>query len=383
MKRPRNFGGFISPDTRTFPGEIRVFTPEGANAFAQNLNATAVISRDYGKTMGINFSSYQTVNLKITNDDMQVARESNAIFSLKYPAQNILDNIRTGSLLVTMAHFHTRPNRVKYLNQRGISTISLDGIVDNRGKRLVENLNAVAWNSADVLFDYLEKTNPLFFRRKFFKALILGSGAVGQQATDSLIHLGNRERKKIHPIKSLVLIIGRNVVGDRIFLHKLLKETDILVDATNRNDPSVPLLMNSDLSYLKENAIILDLTADSYDPFEVKNCMQRSMVKAIEGIPTGDANKFIFSREDPKYASSIPRDIPAKVRRLTISHGSWPAIKPSESMVHYENQLIPLIRSFMEVSDNIQNAYLLLNPKSVNPLERALYRGTLRAYVEN
>ncbi|MEZ4645546.1 MAG: hypothetical protein R3E31_22900 [Chloroflexota bacterium] len=52
--------------------------------------------------------------------------------------------------LISMVHFPTRPRRVALLRELGLETISLDSIKDDSGRRLIENLRAVAWNGVKV-----------------------------------------------------------------------------------------------------------------------------------------------------------------------------------------------------------------------------------------
>jgi alanine dehydrogenase len=60
--------------------------------------------------------------------------------------------MRPGSVLVTMAHFPTRPGRVALLKQLGVRCVSLDCVKDDLGRRLVENLRAVGYNGVRAAF---------------------------------------------------------------------------------------------------------------------------------------------------------------------------------------------------------------------------------------
>jgi alanine dehydrogenase len=377
MNDLKNYVGFINPNKKDYPGEIRVFTPNSIQSIAKLFRATIILPKNYGKEMGLNNYVKKIPNVKFVSNDIEVVKKSNIVFSLKYPKEEILDKMKPETILFSMIHFHTMPNRVKYLKKKNIYALSLDGIVDDNNIRLVENLKAVAWNGVDKLFEYLENTKPDFLKKKKINVLIMGSGAVGQKAVDAIIHLGNKERRKKYNIKILPIVAGKDITEDKELLLNLLTQIEILIDATSRRNPAFPIIKNSELSKLNEEAIILDLSADSYAPFNITNGFNRWMVKAIEGIPTGNANQYIFNVNDPNYELFIPKDIPHKIKRTTISHGSWPAIKPYESMVHYENQIIPLIITLVKKDNNIRKAYLSLSNKSENPLERALYRGSL------
>ena len=70
----------------------------------------------------------------------------------------------------------------------------------------------------------------------------------------------------------------------------------------------------------------------------------------------------------------MPKSIPSKHRRTTVTCYSWPGVHPEACMHHYARQLEPLVyHLFKKGYDGI----------SINGdyFERALYRGTLKAWL--
>lgn len=374
--------GALLPNFEYFPGENRVFTARGLGIFAQSLNALVVLPEGYDKIMPSGPGDFGT-GFDFLENNKSVARQSDIVLSLKYPDQSVIDQINPGTVLMSMAHFQTRPGRVSLLREREIKTISLDGIVDDNGDRLVEDLRSVAWNGTQALFEYVETARPELLKRKQIKVSVLGSGPVGRHAADAMIHLGDPKRRESHNLAVKVEIIGKHTTENPSLTVNSLSDCDILVDATNRRSPGIPVIKNDDLEKLKPDLIILDLATDYYDPAIINNGQARTMVKAIEGIPTGDAKKFIFEPSDKTYGESIPRDVPQKNRRLVISNGSWPALKPVESMIRYESQLINLIMALARLSPIPARAYDMLKVDSDYPFERALYRGSLKFAEKN
>ena len=61
-----------------------------------------------------------------------------------------------------------------------------------------------------------------------------------------------------------------------------LHATDLLIDATLRPDPSVPVVPNGWLSVMPQHAVLLDLAADPYDATALP-----PTIKGIEGVPHG------------------------------------------------------------------------------------------------
>jgi alanine dehydrogenase len=201
----------------------------------------------------------------------------------------------------------------------------------------------------------------------------MGMGPVGREAAAASCYFGERRNKQKFPNVKGVLAHGfvSDITSDKEIMLELLKKCDILVDATFRRDASKYIITNDMLEVMPEHSVILDLTADPYD-----TTIDPPQVKGIEGIPTGTLDKMVFYKDDPDFAKDIPDFVNTKVRRTTVSCNAWPGIHPRRCMEIYGYQIFPFIRLLFRKS------YEELSIDSIDPIERALYRGTYRAYKE-
>ena len=146
--------------------------------------------------------------------------------------------------------------------------------------------------------------------------------------------------------------------------------TDILVDATQRPDPSQPVISNAWIGWLPSHAIITDL---SVDPYLLDN--DPPVVRGIEGIPQGSLDKYVFMADDPDWDLTVPSSIASTERRTVISCYSWPGIFPKACMQHYGEQLTPLMKRLAG------KGYAGLSLEG-DFFERGLFRGTLKYWLE-
>ncbi len=220
--------------------------------------------------------------------------------------------LRRGAVLVSMLHFSTRPARVAMLTELGIDALSLDLIRNEDGRRLVENLRSVAWNGVAAAFAALERTWPNLLNphRSTVKVTILGAGRVGRHAVEFATKYGDDARNDAFGRIGLpgveVVTAGRNLTGDAGYLKGRLAVTDVLVDATARRDPSVPVVPNAWIAVLPDHAVICDLAVD---PYLLDN--EPPIVRGIEGIPQGDLDQWEFAPDDPAW-DALPPGIPTR-----------------------------------------------------------------------
>jgi alanine dehydrogenase len=272
-----------------------------------------------------------------------------------------------------MLHFNSHAQRAMRLKALGVNAIALDTIIDDEGTRLVEDMRAVAWNGVDAAFRVLMRSQPDFKsrRRPHTHVTILGAGMVGRHAVEAATKFGDRaraDRLRVNGIPGAeVTVLGRNMTDDETYMRWRLAITDVLVDAVAREDLSQPILPNDWLGELPEHAVICDLAVDPYLPLEVP-----PVVRGIEGIPMGDMSHYEFSPDDPAW-EELPPCVPTDNRRWVVSCYGWPGIQPEASMLHYGEQIAPL----MDVLIERGGASGLRT--SGTRLERALCRGSLRS----
>jgi alanine dehydrogenase len=369
------------PQTIGFPrmmkeaGEKRVFLPEFVR-FLSGLGATVFIEEGYGSRSGFSFEDYQRSNPSVRMCARREAFQQDVVMVLRSPRPDEFELLCPGACLISMLHFPTRPKRVQRLQALGVNAISLDSIANDNNRRLVEDMRAVAWNGLEAAFGVLEQRWPGLVRPdgQPIHVLILGAGMVGKHAVEAATKLGNVERNNQHMEDGgpgvVAMTIGRNVTGNAGLMGRLLREVDILVDASQRRDPSQPIILNDWIGRLPAHTVITDLAVDPYTLDAIP-----PVVRGIEGIPQGNLDKHVFAPDDEDWTNTVPEAIPARQRRTVVSCYSWPGVHPEASMRHYAQQLEPL----MEVL--FAKGYDGLSPDG-GYFERALYRGTLHAWLK-
>jgi alanine dehydrogenase len=363
------------PRMKKEEGEKRVFLPDFIQ-FLTGLGATVFIEAGYGSRSGLSFLDYQRGNLSVQSCNRKEAFHKEIVVMLRAPETEEFKMIQRGTCLVSMLHYPTRPKRVERLKKQGIKAISLDSIMNDSKVRLVENMKAVAWNGLETAFDLLEQQWPDLIRPdgQPIRVLILGTGMIGKHAVDAATKLGSIERNLLHIQKqgpgAIAVTVGRNVTYQSAIMESLFRQTDILVDATQRLNPSLPVIRNDWISWLPEHALIVDL---SVDPYTID--ISPSVVRGIEGIPQGNLDQYVLHPEDRNWEKTIPASVPSKNRRTVISCYSWPGIHPAASMEHYAQQLRPLMRILLEKGYDDLSA-------DGTYFERSLYRATVDAWLQ-
>lgn len=372
MERTSHQLTFGFPRMHKETGERRDFLPPLIHTIA-DLGCAVFVEGGIGSGMGYVDRDYQR-HAGVEVVDERTTYEQDVVIVLRAP-EGKFEFVRPGATLLSMLHFPTRPARVQQLHRLGINAISLDTIVDDEGRRLVVNGRAVAWNGLDAAFEQLELTWPSMSeaRRRPVRVTVLGAGDIGKHAVEAATKYGNLERNRVYAARGLpgieVVTVGRNLTSDVPYMHERLSATDVLVDATQRDDPARPLLSNDEIGLLPEHAVISDLVVDPYlldaDP---------PTVRGIEGIPQGSLDQYAFSVDDPAW-DRLPPGIPTAARRIVVSCYSWPGIHPAECMEHYGLQLEPLLETLIARGgfEGIR--------RDGTCSERALWRGSLTAWL--
>jgi alanine dehydrogenase len=356
-------------------GEKRVFLPEFVEQLT-GLGYEVCVEEGYGSRSGFSKDTYVQGNPRVHIGSHEECYGQEMVLVLRFPKQEEFELLRPGTCLISMLHYPTRPFRLKLLQERGIRAISLDGIVDDKNLRLVENMKAVAWNGLEAAFAMLEERFGSLRHPddRLWQILVLGSGMVGKHAVDASIKLGNTARYQENLAagtgQAMVRIVGRSVSGDARLMQGLLQETDVLVDATNRRDASKPVVPNEWIGWLPAHAVLVDLAVDPYT-LGAKS----PVVRGMEGIPMGNLDQYIFHPDDPHWTDTVPDEIPSTQRRTAVTCYSWPGIHPEACMRHYGRQLLPMMEVLAETDyDDLSLAG--------NYFQRALYRATLDGYLK-
>jgi len=366
------------PQMHKEPGEKRDFTPAFV-AWLQKQGAQIVLEHGYGSEMGYSKADYVSVAPQVRFVPHKEAYRQDYVLILRYPTDDEIRLMHPGACLLCMLHLPTRPERVELLRSLTLEAISLDSLVDDSGRRLIENLRSVGWNGTEAAFKTLQGIYPPpgfdSPQRPPIQVTLLGAGAVGSHVVQAAVRYGN-ESLRSEMVAAGVPGVQVNVIDYDItpfvkFMQGILSRTDILVDATQRPDPRLPVIPNDWIAYLPEHAVLLDLSVDPYqcntEPF---------YVKGIEGIPQGNLDQYVFAPDDPAYGK-IPPCIPTRHRRHAVSCYSWPGIYPKACMEVYGRQLRPIMHVLIE-KGGIGN----INPRG-RYFERAIGRAQLSRWQLN
>jgi len=369
MTPPRSIG---FPRMEQETGEKRVFLPDFIQRMA-DLGFQVMIEEGYGSRSGFDKANYRQGNIKVSFGSRQDVFDQDLVLILRSPNKDF-ERMKPGTILISMLHYPTRPTWVPRFKKSGLKTISLDSIVNDNDVRLVENMRAVAWNGLEVAFGLLEDRWPGLIRPdgKPIQTLLLGTGMVGKHAVDASVHFGNIERNNEQMAAGghgvVCRAVGRNLIEKADEMFALLKNTDILIDATQRRNPAKPVIPNKWIQHLQEHAILLDLSVDPYIPD-----VDPPVVRGIEGIPKGDLEKYVFQPDDQDWGNTVAPGVPTQHRRTAVTCYSWPGFHPEACMIHYAQQLNPMMPVLFE------KGYDGLSLQGGH-FERALYRATLKAW---
>lgn len=354
------------------PGERRDFLPDFVASLARR-GAQVLLENGYGSGIDLRPDDYLRTAPQVIFGSRRETYQQPWVLVLRAPSAEELNWMQPGALLISMLHFPTRPARTADLRQRGLEAVSLDSIKDDSGRRLVENLQAVAWNGVRQAFAVLRRIYPRpgfdSPQRPPVRVTVLGAGAVGSHVVRAAASYGDPElRRRLagDGVPGVVTrVVDYDVSGRLEAMRAILAETDLLIDATQRADPSRPVIPNVWLAWLPAHAVVLDLSGDPYD------CgREPPTVKGIEGVPHGNLDQFHFPPDDPAF-DLLPYCVTAVERRHALSCYSWPGIEPVACMRVYGSQLQPLLRTLLERG----------GPAGIRPngrfFERALSRAML------
>jgi alanine dehydrogenase len=355
------------------PGERRAFLPPLIGMLAK-MDVDVCVEAGSGAAMGYPDDDYLASSPRVHIVDEATAYRQDVVVVLRAP-EGRYELLRPGTILLSMLHFATRPERVELLSGLGLEAVALDMVTGDDGRRLVQNLRDVARNGLAAAFDALERRWPplLSPARPPVSVTILGAGGVGKHAIEWAAKGGDDSRNDRFIREGLpgveVVVVEQNLAGNETYFRHRLALTDILVDATARRDTSRPLFPNSWLGWLPDHAIVCDLSVDPYlledDP---------PVVRGIEGIPQGNLDQWEFGPDDPAW-DRLPPGIPTGERRTVVSCYSWPGVQPEACMEAYGSQLAPLLKTL------IWYGGLPAIGPGVSFHGRALWRGSLRHWL--
>jgi alanine dehydrogenase len=361
------------PRMRNERGERRAFLPQLAGVLGE-LGCDVLVETGSGLAMGIPDEAYLAASPRVRLVDEAEAYVADVVVVLRAP-EGRYELMRSGSILLSMLHFVTRPERVALLRRLGVEAVAIDMVTGDDGRRLVQNLRDVARNGLASAFAALERTwPPLLARdRNTVSVTILGAGGVGKHAIEWAAKAGSLERNARFLRDGIpgveVVVVEQGLAGNESYFRGRFAATDVLVDATARRDTSRALFPNAWLDWLPDHAVICDLAVDPYLPHG-----RPPVVRGIEGIPQGNLDQWEFAPDDPAW-DHLPPGVPNTCRRRVVSCYSWPGVDPVACMEAYGSQLTPLLKTIVWYG-----GLPAISP-GVSFHGRALWRGSLRHFL--
>lgn len=355
------------PKIKNFGGDIRDFLPSLFKYLKKFEDLEIVVEKNYGSGFDLEERDYLEANPNVKFVSSDEIYNQDLIVILKMPELEELEKLKDNSSIFTMCHYSTRPENVELFMRKGIEAFSMDTIVDDYGKRIFVDYFRTAFNGSKIAFDELKKSMADFYSptRRPINVTVLGVGSVAQNCAKSFEILGDEEflGKDIPGVA--IRLLPRTITYSDELMIPILKETDILVDASKRMDLSQCIIKNELVGYLPEHTIILDITADRYD---------EGQMKPIEGTVVGSLSKLVIYPDDEIY-NDVPENVSTKNRRTTVSCDAWPGVTPKDSITYYEGILKDYLNILLtKDTDDIDR-------NSDDYFERSLYRGSLENFL--
>lgn len=360
------------PVIRNFGNDPRDFVPE-LFKFMDRYDCEFFLEEGYGGRLGYTEADYRAASPKVHFVTRKEAFDKDIVMILKNPDPEDLEMLRDGCVYFSMLHYATRPKVCEVLGRKSIKALAMDHVVDDKGLRMFVDYFGTAFNACKAGVDALKETYPDFYSEKRgpIKALVMGVGGVGQNAIRSLEILSDREFLGKPQAGILPIICTRTITGHPEVFDDIIKESLLVVDATQRRDESVFVMTNDQIGMLPEEAVIVDICADRYD-FTV----DPPLVKGMEGTLTGDSEHFVILKNDPRY-DELPPIISTENRRVTVSSNAWPGMDVPRSCQVY----LDLMKNYVGLI--LEKGYDNLSEDSDNLFERGLCRSTLTYFNEH
>lgn len=360
------------PVIRNFGNDPRDFVPE-LFKFMDRYDCEFFLEDGYGGRLGYTEADYRAASPKVHFVTREEAFDKDIVMILKNPDPEDLEMLRDGCVYFSMLHYATRPKVCEVLGRKSIRALAMDHVVDDKGLRMFVDYFGTAFNACKAGVDALKETYPDFYSEKRgpIKALVMGVGGVGQNAIRSLEILSDREFLGKPQAGILPIICTRTITGHPEVFDDIIKESLLVVDATQRRDESVFVMTNDQIGMLPEEAVIVDICADRYD-FTV----DPPLVKGMEGTLTGDSEHFVILKDDPGY-DELPPIIGTENRRVTVSSNAWPGMDVQRSCQVY----LDLMKNYVGLI--LEKGYDNLCEDSDNLFERGLCRSTLTYFNEH
>ena len=188
----------IGVPRETAPHERRVaLTPDGVKKYVA-AGVTVLVQKDAGKDAFISDATYEQAGAKIVDETAGIYKYSDLILKVQKPTFEEIDFMRPGSTLIAFLSPMVDLDLVKHLQERKISSISMDAIPRTTRAQYMDALSSQAtvagYKSVLIAANELPKFFPLLTTAAGnippAKVLIIGAGVAGLMAIGTARRLG-------------------------------------------------------------------------------------------------------------------------------------------------------------------------------------------------
>ena len=267
------------------PDEYRVaLTPAGA---LELINAGHDVAVETGAGVGSAFpdETYTRVGAQIASVD-DVWERSDMVLKVKEPIAPEYERLREGQILFTYLHIAADEALTRALIDSGITAVAYETVEARGALPLLAPMSEVAGRLAPQAGAYfLEK--PLGGRGLLLggvpgvaagKVMVIGGGVVGQNAAEIAIGLGAETYvydRNIDRLRELeVLLNGRcsTCFASTLEIEQRLPDMDLVIGAVLIHGAKAPwVIRRSQLSMMKRNAVMVDVSIDQGGCFETSH----------------------------------------------------------------------------------------------------------------
>ena len=204
-----------------------------------------VLEEGYGLGMGVPIDAYLEVSGRVRVGSYEECLDQDVVMVLRCPEQRGSGGCAREPSWCRCCTTRRGPDRTALLDELGSRGQPRRGQRPVR-RRLVENLEAVGWNGVRAAFREIQRRHPHFDHpsRRPLRVTCLGSGAVGGWAAFAATRYGDPQLRESLVATNVpgveVTVVDFDLTWHEDYMLGRLEQTDLLIDATRRADPSRP-----------------------------------------------------------------------------------------------------------------------------------------------
>jgi alanine dehydrogenase len=258
--------------------EYRVgLTPSCAHAYVSH-GHRVLVEKGAGKSTGFEDEEYRAAGAEITKDKKEIFEKSEMIVKVKEPLPEEYGLFRGGQILFTYLHLAASRELTEYLIKEGVKAVAYETIETENGTLpCLKPMSEIAGRlSIQEGAKYLEKT---FGGRGVLlggvpgvqrgKVAIIGGGVVGTNACKIAVGIGadvtilDINADRLSYLDDIFSTHITTLYSTDANIRRVLTESDLIIGAVLVPGARAPFLIRkSDLSLMKQGAVIVDVAVD-------------------------------------------------------------------------------------------------------------------------